>query len=152
MGRQPQAPEAGSVSLSHGPAWGPQGASLICKPDHCNFVYNYERYSKILTNIYKIIQHVQYNDDIASYCSIFLNTLFNVLHKSTQAYAGFSTIVSLLCQGALQNSPCAALPGSIITYASSGHFLNSLLSDLSPSEQLLRVAIAGCHESLVFPI
>ena len=58
-------------------------------------------------------------------------------------------IVSLLPQGALQNSDCVASPGrqaqagSIVghaAHASSGQFLGSLLSD--HSEQLLCVAIA----------
>ena len=62
----------------------------------------------------------------------------SVRHKSTYFY--FSTIVSLLRQGALQNSHCAALPGSIVAYASSGQFLGSLLSD--HSEQLLPSGVA----------
>ena len=70
----------------------------------------------------------------------------NVRHKST--YVSFSTIVSLLRQGALQNSHCAAIPGSIVAHASSGQFLGSLLSD--HSAQLLRVAVADFTILLLF--
>ena len=49
----------------------------------CNIVQN------IVAQIYVSIVH-----DIASYCSILLNTLFNVRQKST--YTGFFIIVSLL--------------------------------------------------------
>ena len=49
-------------------------------------------------------------------------------------------MVSLLRQGALQNSHCAVPPGSIVGHANSGQFLGSLLSD--HSTQLLRIAIA----------
>ena len=64
----------------------------------------------------------------------------NVLHKSMYVY--FSTFVSLLRQGAIQNSHGAALPGSIVAHASSGQFLGSLISD--HSAQLLCVAVVIC--------
>ena len=98
----------------------------------CNVVQN------IFTQIYVSIVH-----DIASHCSILLNTWFKVLRKST--YAGFSTNVSVLSQGALQNSHFAALPGSIVAHASSGQFLCSLLSDRSDSCFVLRSQMSGLY-------
>ena len=56
--------------------------------------------------------------------------------------------VSLLCQGALQNSHCAALPGSIVAHASSGQFLCLLLAD--HGARLLRVAVADVMILLLF--
>ena len=61
----------------------------------------------------------------------------NVRHKSAFVY--LSTIVSLLRQGALLNSNCAALFDSFAADASSGQFPFSLLSDRS--EQLLRFTV-----------
>ena len=60
------------------------------------------------------------------YCTQYCS---NALHKST--YAGVSTILSLLGKGALQNSLRAAIPSSIVFYASPGQFLGSLFSDRS---------------------
>ena len=58
----------------------------------------------------------------------------NITHcqyKSTYGFVLLGTvIISLLRQGALQNSHCAALPGSIVGHTNSGQFISSLLSDL----------------------
>ena len=53
--------------------------------------------------------------------------------RHNKRYLHFTTIVSLLRQGALQNSHCVALPGTIAAHASSqaGQFLCSLVSDHS---------------------
>ena len=65
------------------------------------------------------------------YCTQYFS---NSLHKST--YTGVSTILSLLGKGALQNSLRAAIPSSIVFYASPGQFLGSLLSQADRSAQI----------------
>ena len=55
-------------------------------------------------------------------------------------------IVSLLPQGALQNSYCAAPPGSIVGHASSGQFLGSLLSDHSAQRAVADGAVVSAVE------
>ena len=54
-----------------------------------------------------------------------------------------------LRQGALQNSHCAALPGSIVGHTNSGPFICSLLSDLCA--QLFCGAVANFTIILAFP-
>ena len=58
----------------------------------------------------------------------------NITHCHQKSTYGFvllgKVIISLLRQGALQNSHCAALPGSIVGQTNSGQFISSLLSDL----------------------
>ena len=55
-------------------------------------------------------------------CVVFPQIFHDVFQYGT-------VIVSLLPQGALQSSNCAAPPGSLVGHASSGQFLCSLLSD-----------------------
>ena len=63
---------------------------LICKRDHCNFVYNIERHSKILANIYNIVQHVQYwvilRTKLVSYCSKLSTILSNIVNNIERQY------------------------------------------------------------------
>ena len=74
------------------------------------------------------------------FCVLLSHIFHNICQYCFKCPLCWTVIFSLLPQGALQNSYCAAPPGSIVGHASSGQFLGSLLSD--HSAQLLCVAIA----------
>ena len=81
-----------------------------------------------------IAQNCTYHKSILILLSKLLKKSANITycsHKSTYGFVLLGTvIISLIRQGALQNSHCAALPGSIIGHTNSGQFISSLLSDL----------------------
>ena len=86
----------------------------------------------------------------AAHFTIFHEMLHtNVRHKST--CVSFSTIVSLLCQGALQNSHCAALPGTGWQHCWPCQlWLVPGLAPLWSQRTAASLRGSGCHNSLAF--